>query len=93
MSLQKGETIGAPCEIRPGHFPHERMIAVETEDGPYVGFADLKYLQVIDSRRGFIRGIAVDVSTDPVAVQVFCEFFQSSGFMRIRRELLTRLEA
>lgn len=93
MSLQKGATIGAPCEIRPGHFPHERMIAVDAEDGPVVGFADLKNLHGIDGKRGFIKGVAVDVSTDSIAVWLFGEFFRSSGFMHVKRELLTRLEA
>jgi len=91
MSLQNGEMIGAPCEIQPGPFPHEQLVAVDAEDGPLVGFADPKDLHVIGGARGFIKGIALDVSKDPIAVWVFGSFFRTSGFMRVRRELLKRL--
>lgn len=94
MSLNNGELIGAPCEIRPGPFPHERLIAVDAESGLLWGFADSNNLQTIDGERGFIKGVVVDVSRDPVEVRVFGEFFWTSGgVMRVRRELLKRLVA
>ncbi len=93
MSLNNGEIVGAPCSIRPGPFPHERLIAVDAESGPLVGFADPGDLHSVDGERGFLKGVVIDMSTDPVAVWLFGSFFRTSGLAHVRRGLLTRLEA
>jgi hypothetical protein len=94
MELHNGEIVGVPCSIRTGHFPHERLIAVDADSGPLVGFADPKNLQTIDGERGLIRGVVVDTSKDPVVVRLFGEFFRTAmGLTHVQRELLTRLEA
>jgi hypothetical protein len=94
MNPSNGEIVGAPCEMRPGLFPHERWIEVDAEPIPLLGFADIKDLQTTNDERGFIKGIVVDVSRDlVVGVRVFAEFFWSGTLVYVRRELLTRLEA
>jgi hypothetical protein len=70
MNLHNGEIVGAPCEIRPGLFPHERWIEVHADSGPLLGLADSENLQTADEKRGFIKGVVLDASKDPVVVRL-----------------------
>ena len=41
-----------PCEVRPGPFPTERLVRVESEEGAWVGFVDVKHLKDRDTIEG-----------------------------------------
>ena len=45
MTVHPGSRIWIPCEVKPGPFSDERMVRVETPDGPWLGFVELHHLR------------------------------------------------
>lgn len=44
-TLKPGATVWIPCEVKPGPFPDERVVLVESEKNSWIGFVDLRFLQ------------------------------------------------
>ena len=91
-TFSNGEIIGVPCSMQPGPFAHERVICVDATDGPLTGFADQVNLQSGDGKRGFIKAIVLDASSDSVKVRLFGSFFRTAvGLAFVARPGLTRM--
>jgi hypothetical protein len=94
MAFKEGEIVGVPCTIQPGPFPNERLIAVETEDGPFSGFAKQSNLRSDDGEQGFVEGVVIQASRDAIVVRLFGSFFRTAlGIASVQRSRLTRIEA
>jgi hypothetical protein len=94
MTFKEGDLVGVPCSIQLGPFPDERLIAVETEDGPLAGFVRSSNLQTSDGQHGLVRGAVIDVSRDSITVKLFGSFFTTAlGLASVRRSGLTHISA
>jgi len=92
QTLNNGEIIGVPCAMQSGPFAHERFICVDAEDGPLMGFADQVNLQSSDGKRGFIKAVVLDASSDAVKVRLFGSFFRTAvGLAYVRRTGLAKI--
>jgi hypothetical protein len=93
-TFKEGDLVGVPCSIQLGPFPDERLIAVETEDGPLSGFVKSANLQTADGEHGLVRGAVVDASSDSIVVRLFGSFFTTAlGFALVKRSGLTHITA
>ena len=95
MTFKEGELVGVPCTIQLGPFPDEKLITVETEDGPLSGFVKQANLLVTDDNsHGCVKGVVVESSTDSITVKLFGSFFTTAlGMASVRRNGLTRIAA
>jgi hypothetical protein len=83
-----------PCTIQLGPFSDERLISVETEDGPILGFVQQNNLRTADGEQGFVKGVVVEASSDSITVRLFGSFFTTAlGIASVRRDGLTRIAA
>jgi len=86
--IKVGDLIGVLCEVQPGPFPNERVVTIETIDGPISGF--VREENVRKSKRGWIvraevRGIGKD---DIVLVQIQGSFFTTNGVASVPKRQL-----
>src|SRR5262245_47407602 len=94
MVFKEGELVGVPCTIQPGPFPDERLSAVETDDGPFSGFAKQSNLRTENGEQGFVEGVVIEASSDSIVVRLFGSFFRTAlGIASVRRSGLTRIAA
>jgi hypothetical protein len=93
-TFKEGELIGVPCTIQPGPFADERVIAVETEDGLFVGFAKQSNLHTDDGEGGYLEAVVIEASSDSIVVRLFGSFFRTAmGLASVPRSGLTRVTA
>jgi hypothetical protein len=93
-TFEEGDLIGVPCTIRPGPFPNERLIAVETDNGLFYGFANEGNLRTYDGEQGFLEGVVIDASSESIVVRLFGSFFRTAmGLAYVRRDGVTRIAA
>jgi len=91
MTFHEGEVIAVPCTIQCGPFPHEKLISVETTEGPFWGFADKRNLHARDAGHGYLKGTFVSESDDSITVRLFGEFFRTAmGLAYISRRNVVR---
>lgn len=80
MALRKGQVVRVRCVIQPGPFSHERLVTVQSCDGPVSGFVRLAFLEEASgSETGFIRGQIVKAEKDRVLVRLPGSFFTTNG--------------
>jgi hypothetical protein len=82
--MKIGDVIGIPCEVRPGPFSGERMISVDTVDGPISGFVrdgDLKE----SNAHWYVRAIVQGVKDDVLDVRVRGSYFTTNGLATVAR--------
>jgi len=61
MTLQLGDTVWIPCEVKRGAFPDERNVSVESPAGRWVGFVNVEQLRDgIDDGTTAIRATIVE---------------------------------
>jgi hypothetical protein len=71
MGIDVGELIWVKCEVKPGPFPDERVVLVDTLDGPWVGFVDVHSLaDPAKSGKTSVRGVVVEVKRDTLLVRL-----------------------
>ena len=84
--LKRGDQIAIKCEVKPGPFPGEHLIEVETLDGPVSGFVSEDFLR---ERAGswFVKGAVQEVHTDYIKVRIEGSFFTTNGIANITPKL------
>ncbi len=84
--LEPGDEIGIKCEVKPGPFPGEHLIEVETLDGPVSGFVIEDFLT---ERSGawFVKATVQEVHTDHIKVRIQGSFFTTNGIANIPPKL------
>lgn len=86
MTIKAGDQIGVRCDVKPGPFPGEHLIQVETIDGPVSGFVTEDRLR----RSGedwFVSGIVRAVFPDHIEVRIQGSFFTTNGIANIPTKL------
>ena len=80
--FKKGEIVGIPCEVGPGPFSHEKLITFKSLHGHISGFVRTLDLRQIDDQWQ-VRARVLEVNDDDMAVWVWGEFFQTSGYAKL----------
>ena len=79
-----GDSVLVPTEIDSGAFPNEKLVTVNTEDGPVSGFARDEQI-VQQSGSHFLRGIVERVADQIVTVKISGSFFTTTGSASIQK--------
>jgi hypothetical protein len=45
MTLERGDMVWIPCEVKRGVFPDERNVSIESQTGQWAGFVDVRQLR------------------------------------------------
>ena len=84
MALTAGQHVWIQCTVQPGPFSEERLVSVETVDGPVTGFVRTEELR---SDEHFVRGVVRNVAAEYVEVWIRGSFFTTNGLANVPREL------
>lgn len=77
--FEVGQYIVIPCGVRPGAFPSEFLVTLETLDGVSSGFVGTEYVKRTDDEsRGFIEGIVRKIEDDTMTVQLPGSYFTTA---------------
>lgn len=80
MALRKGQVVGVRCVIQPGPFSHERLVTVQSCDGPVSGFVRTDFLKETSGQEaGLVHGQIIKVDHDRVLVRLPGSFFTTNG--------------
>lgn len=97
MMFNVGDLVGVPCVIQAGPFPDEKLVTVETSDGPISGFVKESSIQIdnpVDPEHGHVKGTVVAATEETLTVKLFGSFFTTAqGVASVRRQNLTRIAA
>jgi hypothetical protein len=78
-----GERILVPTEVGAGAFPNEKLVTVETQEGPVSGFARADFV-VTHPNGEYLMAEVKDVTADSLTVRLFGSFFTTTGLATIR---------
>jgi hypothetical protein len=84
--IKAGDEIGIKCDVKPGPFPGEHLIEVETLDGPVSGFVTDSFLNEINGA-WFVGGTVYEVFADHIKVRIRGSFFTTNGIANITPKL------
>ena len=71
MTLELGDTVWIPCEVRRSAFPDERNVSIESPSGCWVGFVDVtQLLDDITDGRTSIRATVVKAAHGEFAARL-----------------------
>jgi hypothetical protein len=84
-ALKPGTAIAVPCELKPGPFSDERLITVNTVDGPNSGFVQTYDLKETGGK-WFVRGYVVKDHRTSLEVRIRGSFFNTNGVASISRD-------
>jgi hypothetical protein len=77
-----GEKVLVPTAVGAGAFPNERLVTIETKEGPISGFARNDF--VVSKPSGeYLLAEVKNVSTDSLTVRLFGSFFTTTGIADI----------
>lgn len=82
-----GDLVMIPCEAKPGPFSDERLISIDTLDGPVTGFAADDQLVRNDENQWCVLAQVLQLKGDVVEVMVRGSFFTTNGLAIIKREV------
>lgn len=86
MAFQAGDFVGVVCEVQPGPFSDERLVTLDTIDGPISGFVKETELRV-NSGKWEVRGKVQEVRAGTLKVLIFGSFFTTNGTAHISTSL------
>jgi hypothetical protein len=78
IELSPGEKVYVPSEVGLGAFPDERLVTVETNEGPVSGFAQESFLKT-DGGDNYLLAEVQSVSGQTLTVRLFGSFFTTTG--------------
>ena len=84
--LKAGDVVAIECEVKPGPFPGENLIEVETLDGPVSGFVVEEFLRE-KGGQWFVKGMVQEVHVDSIKVRIQGSFFTTNGIANITPRL------
>ena len=95
MTFRPGDVVGIACQIQEGPFPEEKLITVETIDGPISGFVKLENLNIEEEAdNGVVRGTVVSAKDETITVKISGSFFTTAlGVASVSAARLTHLAA
>lgn len=85
-TFSTGQSVQIKCEVRPGPFPGEFLVAFETAEGPVSGFVQEDNLTKMGEGDGYVFATVKEVSADTLTVMVRGSFFTTNGLAHLRRD-------
>lgn len=85
--LAKGNVVRVSCEISEGTFPDEKMVTVESANGPISGFVRRNSIHS-DGARSFLEGVVEDITDKKIAVKLMGSFFTTTGLAHFSQNSL-----
>jgi hypothetical protein len=82
MAFMVGQQVWIRCKVQPGPFSDERLVTIESVDGPISGFVRNEELKG-DSVRGVVRSMGEKV----IEVWIEGSFFTTNGLTNVSREM------
>jgi hypothetical protein len=73
-----GEKVLVPTEVGDGAFPNEKLVTVNTQEGPVSGFARADFI-VRNNEGEFLMAEVKNVSEAALTVRLFGSFFTTTG--------------
>jgi hypothetical protein len=73
-TLKSGQIVRIRCQVKPGPFPDEKLIMIETDKGSISGFVRDEYL-IKDQNQEYVTAKVIKVSGDAVEVRMPGTFF------------------
>jgi hypothetical protein len=71
MELNVGSVVWIPCEVKPGPFPDERRVRIQSSLGEWIGFVSATMLQdPITEGETKVRIVIVDVQDDRFSAKI-----------------------
>ncbi len=71
MKLDAGNVVWIPCEVKPGPFPDERRVRIQSSLGEWIGFVPATTLQEpIEEGETKIRVVIVEVLEDRFSAKI-----------------------
>lgn len=79
-----GDKVLVPTEVVEGAFPNEKLVTVDTEEGPLSGFARNEQI-VHQSGADYLKAIVERVADQIVTVKLSGSFFTTTGSASIQK--------
>lgn len=83
--IEPGRAARVLCHVRPGPFSEERLITLDTIDGPISGFVGVDELERARDGGWFVKCVVRSVEADVVCVWIRGSFFTTNGLANIPR--------
>jgi len=87
MSLSFGQEVSIVCKVQPGPFSDERLVTVESIDGPVSGFVQTDELVEGPGGEPRVRGTVRKVEDRVVEVWIRGSFFTTNGLTHVPQEM------
>jgi hypothetical protein len=75
---EPGERVLVPTDVEAGAFPNERLVTVETQDGPISGFAKSDFIVELPNGQYLVAEVK-NVTEHLLTVQLSGSFFTTTG--------------
>lgn len=86
MAFKAGDFVGIRCEVQPGPFDGERLVTVQTIEGPITGFVRETELRE-SAGRWEVRAKVQETNSIVIKVLIDGSFFTTNGIASISRDL------
>lgn len=86
MRVSIGESVAVPCEVSDGPFPGEKLVTIDTIDGPMSGFVDDTLIETLRDGRSSLVGQIKEIHGNVFTVLLKGSFFTSTGLAYMAEE-------
>ena len=86
--IQSGEEVRIPCTATQGAFEDERLVSIETIEGPIAGFIDAGEVRVAENGGTYVCGIIQRVNGEQIVIKLRGSFFTTTGIAYFSRQQL-----
>ena len=85
--LSIGQEIWIRCAVQPGPFSDERLVTVQSVDGPISGFVDPRELKEGADGQMRVKGIVRKIERDFIEAWIKGSFFTTNGLTNVTPDL------
>ena len=85
-TFEIGELVGVQCEVMPGPFSEEKIVSIDTTEGPITGFVRESELRQTGNQ-WYVRGKVESVSNDALEVWIRGSFLTTNGLASVPQHL------
>jgi hypothetical protein len=85
--LTVGQEIWIRCKVQPGPFSDEKLITIDSVDGPISGFVSNDELRDGPDGSPAVRGIVHSIKSDYIEAWIRGSFFTTNGLTHVAPEL------
>jgi hypothetical protein len=87
MTLAVGQEVLIRCVVQPGPFSDERLVTIESTEGPVSGFIKNEELKEGPDGEPRVRGVVRSIEKKFFEVWIRGSFFTTNGLTNVPREL------